>query len=283
MNTDQRLRALSDFLIAHRAKLTPQSVGLPAGARRRTPGLRREEVAQIAGVSTTWYTWLEQGRDIRMSAQVLERIAFALQLNDDERDYMLALALEQTTAAAPAPDTAVDKMPEALERIIGELRGCPVIVSDRKLGIVGWNKAAAAVFMDFAQVPPEERNMIWLLFTRKELRTLAANWEQFVRGFLAIFRYYYGKYVGDAWYGEFIQRLSSFNADFRTLWDINDVSPAPEVSIEFRHAKAGKMLFDLTSMQVQGQTDLRCSVYTPSPGSETEAKLKRLMDRIERR
>lgn len=279
MNNDQRMKALSAFLTAHRAKLGPHSVGLPAGGRRRTPGLRREEVAQIAGVSTTWYTWLEQGRDIRMSPQVLERIAYALKLNEDERSYLFALALEQPVPAAS--ETSSTGMPAALQTIVDELHWCPTIVSDRKCDIVGWNKAAAAVFMDFAQVPPEERNLIWLLFTRKELRALAVNWEEFVRGFLAIFRYYYGKFLGDTWYGEFIERLSGQNADFRTLWDKNDVSAAPEVFIEFRHAKAGKMLFDLTSMQVQGQADLRCSVYTPSSDSGTEAKLKRLLHRLE--
>lgn len=278
MNNDRRMQVLSEFLMARRARLQPQSVGLPAGGRRRTPGLRREEVAQIAGVSTTWYTWLEQGRDIRMSAQVLDRIAYALQLNDEERAYLFTLALEQPAPAPAEPQEA--GMSPALDIILGELRYCPTIVSDRKCGIVGWNKAAAAVFMDFAQVSVEERNLIWLLFTRKELRALAANWEDFVRGFLAIFRYYYGKYVGDAWYGDFIDRLSRQNSEFRLLWDINDVSSAPEVWIEFRHAKAGKMLFDLTSMQVQGQAELRCSVYTPSSGSDTEAKMKRLMSRL---
>lgn len=278
MNDDHRLSALSEFLTAHRARLHPQSVGLPAGGRRRTPGLRREEVAQIAGVSTTWYTWLEQGRDIRMSAQVLDRIAYALQLNEEERKYMFALAFEQP-ASAPVEERAAGLSP-ALDIILGELRYCPTIVSDRRCDIVGWNNAAAAVFMDFAHVPAEERNLIWLLFTRKELRALAVNWEDFVRGFLAIFRYYYGKYVGDAWYGDFIERLSGQNGEFRKLWDINDVSSAPEVFIEFRHAKAGKMLFDLTSMQVQERADLRCSVYTPSIGSDTETKMKRLMSRL---
>lgn len=279
MNNDQRLLALSEFLTAHRARLQPQSVGLPAGGRRRTPGLRREEVAQVAGVSTTWYTWLEQGRDIRMSAQVLDRIAYALQLKEEERKHLFTLAFEQP-APAPAEEHSAELSP-ALNMILGELRYCPTIISDRKCGIVGWNKAAAAVFMDFAQVPPEERNLVWLLFTRKELRALAVNWEDFVRGFLAIFRYYYGKYVGDAWYGDFIERLSRLNGEFRKLWDINDVSSAPEVFIEFRHAKAGKMLFDLTSLQVQERADLRCSVYTPSAGSDTEAKMKRLMSRLE--
>ncbi|PYI51884.1 helix-turn-helix transcriptional regulator [Paenibacillus flagellatus] len=278
LSPDPRRQSLSEFLTAHRARLQPQSVGLPAGGRRRTPGLRREEVAQVAGVSTTWYTWLEQGRDISMSAQVLDRIAFALRLNEEERDYLFALALGPS---APAP--AADKPPElpsSLGLILGELKYCPSIVSDRKCDIVGWNRAASAVFMDFEQVPPDERNLIWLLFTRKELRALAVNWEHFVSGFIAIFRYYYGKYVGDPWYGSFVERLGGRNEEFRAFWDRNDVSSAPELFIEFRHAKAGKMLFDLTSMQVQGRADLRCSVYTPSVGSDTETKMKRLMSRL---
>jgi transcriptional regulator with XRE-family HTH domain len=278
MNKDQRLLALSEFLKAHRARLQPQSVGLPAGGRRRTPGLRREEVAQIAGVSTTWYTWLEQGRDIKMSVQVLDRIAYALQLNEEERKYLFLLALEQT--AAP-PDPAPPQRPSpALQWMLDELRFSPAIVTDRRCDIVGWNKAAAAVFMDFDQVPTEKRNVIWLLFTRKELRALAANWDEFTSGFLAIFRYCYGLYAGDPWYGDFIERLSREAGEFRTYWDRNDVSSYSEANIEFRHAKAGKMLFDLTSLQVQGRDGLRCSVYTPSPGSDTETKMKRLMSRL---
>src|SRR5437870_1605778 len=103
VNNDVRLQALSEFLKTHRAKLQPSAVGLPEGGRRRTPGLRREEVAQIAGISTTWYTWLEQGREITVSAQVLDRIAFALQLNEEERKYLFMLALDQ-----PAPSTETD-------------------------------------------------------------------------------------------------------------------------------------------------------------------------------
>jgi len=281
MNNVERLAALSEFLTTHRARLQPEAVGIPAVGRRRTPGLRREEVAQIAGVSTTWYTWLEQGRQIKMSAQVLDRIAFALQLNEDERQYLFMLALEQ-----PAPTPVVERasiMTPALGRIMEELRECPAILFDRRCNIVGWNRAAAAVFIDFEQVPPAERNIIWLLFTRKEFKALAANWNDFVSGFLAMFRSYYGQYVGDDWYSGFIRSISEHNAEFAALWHRNDVSSAPEVSIEFRHAKAGKMLFDLTMLQVQGQSDLRCSVYTPSPGTGTEDKLRLLQKRLERR
>ncbi|SDD71370.1 Helix-turn-helix domain-containing protein [Paenibacillus sp. UNCCL117] len=279
MNKDVRLSALAEFLVSHRARLQPVDVGLPAGTRRRTPGLRREEVAQLAGVSTTWYTWLEQGREITVSPQVLECVAAALRLNEDERHYLFALASEQPSQTASAGASETGAMPPSLHILLTELASCPAIVSDRRCQIVGWNDAAAAVFMEFDQVPPEERNLIWLLFTRKEFRALAANWYEFVCGFLAIFRYYYGRYVGDPWYGEFIARLSEQNPDFLSIWNRNDVSPAPEVFIEFRHAKAGKMLFDLSSLQVQGPTDLRISVYTPSPGSDTAAKLGLAMKR----
>lgn len=278
MDTKERLQALSKFLTAHRARILPSEVGLLGGSRRRTPGLRREEVATIAGVSTTWYTWLEQGRAIKMSVQVLDRIAFALQLNEDERQYLFMLALEQ-----PAPTTFVDKAPiisPALSRILTGLHDCPTIISDRRCNIVGWNQAAAAIFLDFSMIPVEQRNMIWLLFTRKELKALAVNWSDFVKGFLSMFRSYYGQYVADNWYSEFIEQMSEQNRDFGNFWNQSDVSTAPEVFIEFRHARVGKMLFDLTTLQVQGRTDLRCSVYTPSPGSDTELKVRLLMSKI---
>ncbi|WP_274363436.1 helix-turn-helix transcriptional regulator [Paenibacillus thermotolerans] len=278
MNEQTRLEALSAFLRSQRAKLQPEAVGLIPGGRRRTPGLRREEVAQLAGVSSTWYTWLEQGRDIKVSASVLDAISRALQLNSDERKYLFALATEHAAEPAPMESGAAELSP-SLKKILKELAFCPTIISDRRCNIVGWNDAASFVFLDFNQVPSEHRNMIRLLFTRKELRALAVNWEHFVRGFLSIFRSYYGQYVGDEWYGKFIEEMRGLNPEFEPLWNESRVSSAPEVLIEFRHAKAGKMLFHLTSLQVQGETDARCSIYTPVEGSRTEEKLKRSMQK----
>ncbi|MBG9791865.1 DNA-binding protein [Paenibacillus dendritiformis] len=280
MNSPTRLQMLSEFLRAKRAQLLPQSVGLPAGTRRRTPGLRREEVAQLAGVSTTWYTWLEQGRDIQVSASVLDSVAAALKLTVDERKYLYALALEGGAGPAVREEEEPQISP-ALQRILQELRHCPTIVSDRRCHIVGWNEAASHVFLDFTAIPPEERNMIRLLFTRKEFQSLAVNWEHFVKGFLSIFRAYYGQYVEDEWYDRFLEEMKEVHPDFQRLWNQSQVSTAPEVVIEFRHARAGKMLFHLTSLQVQGDADLRCSIYTPAPESSTEFKLVKLMDRRE--
>lgn len=278
MDREARLQALSAFLKTKRAKISPESVGLPPGTRRRTPGLRREEVAQLAGISTTWYTWLEQGRDIRMSASVLDCVASALQMTADERKYMHALALEAGAGASLAKEEPPE-ISTSLRKIVDELRFCPAIISDRRLFIVGWNEAASHVFLDFGKIPFEERNMIRLLFTRKELQRLAVNWDQFMRGFLAIFRAYYGQYVEDDWYSHFLEEMKGVHPDFEPLWQQSEVQSAPEVSIEFRHAKAGKMLFHLTSLQVQGIADLRCSIYTPDPDSPTESKLKKLMER----
>lgn len=278
MSNQNRLQALSDFLKSRRAAISPAAAGLPEGSRRRTPGLRREEVAQLAGVSNTWYTWLEQGRDIKVSPSVLDCIAAALRLTKDERSYLFALALDNGPGSMIYPQEESSVIHPSLQKILQELKSCPTIISDRHCGIVGWNEAAAHVFLDFAKLPPEQRNMISLLFVRKEFRRLAVNWEQFVRGYLSIFRAYYGQYLEDRWYDDFIAEMKDQHPEFNQLWEESRVSSAPDVVLEFRHAKAGKMLFHLTSLQVQGSTDLRCSIYTPAGDSNTEFKLKQLME-----
>ncbi|WP_028544491.1 helix-turn-helix transcriptional regulator [Paenibacillus taiwanensis] len=275
-NHPTKLQVLSEFLKTQRAKIMPQAVGLPSGTRRRTPGLRREEVAQLAGVSTTWYTWLEQGRDIHVSSSVLDSIASALQLTVDERKYLYALATESGSGTYVIHEEQ-PRISPSLQRILSELKHCPTIISDRKCDIVGWNEAAAHVFLDFNLIPHEDRNMIRLLFTRKEFQSLAVNWEHFVKGFLSIFRAYYGQHVEDQWYESFLEEMREVHPEFQQLWNQSQVSSAPEVVIEFRHAKAGKMLFHLTSLQVHGDTDLRVSIYTPAPESSTEYKLQKLM------
>lgn len=279
MNPETRLEALSEFLKAKRSKLNPQMVGLPMGTRRRTPGLRREEVAQLAGVSTTWYTWLEQGRDIKVSTSVLDAISDALKLSNDEKKYLYALALEEGSGGNPVfSNTEEITISPSIKRILQELRYCPTIITDRRCFIVGWNQAAANVFLDFDLIPTEQRNLIQLLFSRKEFRSLAVNWAHFVKGFMAIFRTYYGQYVADEWYKQFIQDMEQAYPEFQQLWNESEVSSAPDIQIEFRHAKAGKMIFNLTSLQVQGKNDLRCSVYTPVENTGTELKLKRLIE-----
>lgn len=277
MNSASRLQALSAFLKSKRALISPESAGFPVGTRRRTPGLRREEVAQLAGVSLTWYTWLEQGRDIQASPSVLDCVAGALRLNADERKYLYSLALEGG-ANVPTTEPVMPLINPSLQKILNELTYCPAIVSDRMCNIVGWNEAARFVFLDFERIPSERRNMIRLLFERPEFRRLAVNWEQFASGFLSMFRSYYGRYVGDEWYDIFLNEMTTAYPEFRNMWEHGQVSYAPEVHLEFRHAKAGKMVYELTSLSVYGQDDLRCSIYTPAAETTTESKLRRLME-----
>ncbi|OWA34557.1 transcriptional regulator [Saccharibacillus sp. O16] len=277
MNSASRLQALSAFLKSKRAGISPESAGFPSGTRRRTPGLRREEVAQLAGVSITWYTWLEQGRDIQASPSVLDCVASALRMNADERKYLYSLALEGGSSTLPVEPTSALISP-SLQKILSELTYCPAIVSDRMCNIVGWNEAACFVFLDFERIPSERRNMIRLLFERPEFRRLAVNWEQFASGFLSMFRSYYGRYVGDEWYDVFLGEMITAYPEFKNMWEHGQVSYAPEVHLEFRHAKGGKMVYELTSLSVSGQDDLRLSIYTPAPDTPTESKLRRLME-----
>lgn len=276
MNRQTKLQVLSEFLKSARARLSPATVGLPEGTRRRTPGLRREEVAALANVSSTWYTWLEQGRDISVSPLVLDSVATALRLTSDERKYIFALARDTGSPASTPKDEVPDISP-SLSRMIAELRCCPAVISDRRCNIVAWNAAAGRVFMEFGNIAADERNMIRLLFARREFRRLAVNWESFATEYLAMFRAYYGQYADDEWYERFLEEMSAAYPEFNRLWSAGNVSYAPEVLLEFRHANAGKMLFQLTSLHVHGNADLRCSIYTPAPNSNTDAKMAVLM------
>ena len=167
MDNQQRRTALAHFLKARRARLSPSDVGLPPGVRRRTPGLRREEVAQLAEVGITWYTWLEQGRDINVSETILIRIADALQLTQDERLYLLML----TRSSFPTPPSPTLTSISPLLQQLLDIQGInPAYLTGRRCDILAWNQSAAKVFGDFGAIPVEERNLIWLLFTDSTFR-----------------------------------------------------------------------------------------------------------------
>jgi transcriptional regulator with XRE-family HTH domain len=271
---EQRLHTLGHFLKKSRSQLSPSAAGLLLSGRRRTPGLRREEVAQLAGVSTTWYTWLEQGRTIQVSSNVLERIAAALQLNPEERSYLFMLAIPQASAVFDEQPAAIHP---TLQRILDYLSPCPAFIADRRCNIVGWNQAANAMLGDIGPLKREERNIVWLSFMKKELREIVVNWEDFAKDFLAILRNYYGQYKGDPWYTEFVEHCGRVNPQFQQLWQHSEVPPLPKTVREFKHPHAGSMRFEITSFQVYAHADLRCCVYTPLPDTETEAKMKQLL------
>src|SRR5579864_5056867 len=180
-----RLQELGDFLRTRRAKLTPEEVGLPRGSRRKTPGLRRVEVAQLVGVSVDWYTWLEQGRSITPSTQVLERLVQTLRLDTQERTHLFLLAQQQ-------PPPALLQEPEivspALQRFLDQFGARPAFVSGRRWDILAWNDAGCAVFGDFRRMTTRERNTIWGIFTNPLSRQYVVDWEEDARQILAQFR-----------------------------------------------------------------------------------------------
>jgi transcriptional regulator with XRE-family HTH domain len=191
---EHRLKALGDYLKSRRSRLTPSITGLPDGQlKRRMAGLKREEVALLAGVSTTWYTWLEQGRDINVSKQVLQSIARALRLNNNEYLHMLHLA---QLSAPDLTSLTINPLPSSLQKILDDLSHPAMIVNNRS-DVLAWNLSSCEYFTDFAKVPLHERNMTWQFFAYKSLRCRITNWEECANYAVAVFRVFCDRNAGD--------------------------------------------------------------------------------------
>ncbi|WKW52415.1 helix-turn-helix transcriptional regulator [Rhodomicrobium lacus] len=267
-------RPLGEFLQSRRARLDPSDCGFPAG-RRRTPGLRREEVAQLAGVSVTWYTWLEQGREIQVSTQTLEGIARALRLDRAEREHLFLLAQGRPPAMAewrPREVTA------ALQRMLDGLAYSPAYIRTKRWDIVGWNRAVALTFADYGAMAPHERNSIRLVFTHPAWRTLMVDWEADAKKALAIFRADFARAGNDPRFLELVDELDRLSPEFHQWWPRHDVRNHGEGVKAVRHPKVGLMSLEYTAFIVESDPDLRMVVYTPAPGSDTADKIARLVD-----
>jgi transcriptional regulator with XRE-family HTH domain len=231
-----RRKELSDFLRTRRARISPADQGFPAAQRRRTPGLRREEVAQLAGMSATWYTWLEQRRPIRVSAGILDNLARVLQLNPVERTQLYRLARREPI---------IDSIPQheivspRLQRMLDQTDLMPAFVMGRRWDLLGWNRAARAFLLDFEQIPPEERNLVWLIFTHPALRSLFVEWSTRARDALARFRADYGRYPGDSHFVQLVDRLNAVSPEFAQWWSCHDVLPLSEGRLQYNHPLGG--------------------------------------------
>ena len=275
MDDEQRRTELRCFLRARRARLSPLQVGLPAGGRRRTPGLRREELAQLAGVGTTWYTWLEQGRPITVSASVLESLADTLRLDTVERAHLFILARGEVPTT---PLVATETVEPALQQILDALGPCPAYVANARWDVVAWNEAACRVFMDFAALSPRDRNLLWSMFMHPLSRQLYVDWEGAAQHILAFFRASTGRYVGETWFTALVSELSRASPEFAAWWPRNDVYGSPrEAHKEVRHPLVGRLALHASPFQLAQSPELFMIVYTPVPGTETAAKLRRLM------
>jgi transcriptional regulator with XRE-family HTH domain len=262
-------RQLIDFLKGCRARLTPSQVGLPDTNRRRTPGLRREDVAALAGVSVTWYTWLEQGRDIQVSADVLERIATTLRMSPDEREYLFALVQHR-----PAPPTAARTEPlsSAAIRMLESL-GVPAIILTARWDLVAWNEIARRLLRDYGKLPPERRNLLRLLLVDDEAyRRDPEAFEMMVRRLLAKFRVDYSQAGDDPAFEELIADLDASCPVFRRYWGLAEVVGKHEAVVTL--PQAPDITFEHSSYVPEGSSNLRLVIFAPYD----ESSAKRLRD-----
>lgn len=270
----QRLQELGDFLRTRRARLAPEDMGLSPGSRRRTPGLRRAEVAHLAGVSVDWYTWLEQGRPITVSTQVLESLVHALHLNTDEREHLFFLAHQQ-----PPPKRAMEPeiVSPTLQHFLDHQYLSPAFVVGRRWDVVAWNETARVVFGDFGQMTTHERNSVWRLFTSPAHRQLLVNWEGHARRVLAQFRATCGRYPDDPRLTELVHDLMLRSPEFRAWWPDHEVLGTPEGQKTFNHPQAGYLMFEHLTFQVFDAPDLKVNMYIPLDEADTPAKISHLL------
>jgi transcriptional regulator with XRE-family HTH domain len=274
MRNDTKRRAeLADFLKTRRARLRPEQFGLPGVGRRRTPGLRRDEVAHLAGVGVSWYTWLEQGRDITVSNQVLESLAEALQLTREERRHLFLLARGMVPVADES--TFATPLPEGLQAVLNALGTAPAILIDERFNLVAWNESACRVFGDFTLLSEKERNRIWYLFINPAARQLFVHWEQATHHAVMHLRSVYAVYAGDLWFEQFLLDLQQASPEFHRLWSQHDVQESCDLhhEKELNHPQVGRLLFSSTILIVSGVSSLKIVVYAPS-SPETRMKLE---------
>ena len=273
---EHRLQELGDFLRTRRARLAPEDVGLPRGSRRKTPGLRRAEVAQLVGVSVDWYIWLEQGRSITPSTQVLERLVQTLRLDANERTHHFLLAQQQ---APPALLLESEIVSPALQHFLDQFGARPAFVSGRRWDILAWNDAGCAVLGDFRlRTAPRERNTIWGIFTNPLSRQVVVDWEEDARHLLAQFRSSCGRYPGDAQLTELIHDLMLASPEFRAWWPDHEVHSGQEGWKKLKHPQVGYLLFERLTFQVFDTPDLKVTVYTPLEEADTPRKMVQLLE-----
>ncbi len=252
-------KELGAFLSSRRGRLQPGELGLPTG-QRRTPGLRREEVALLAGVSVSWYTWLEQGRDIGVSAEMLKRLSVVLRLDPAESLHLLALSSRQ-----PPVVTIPGGLSDALVHLVQAIDPVPAYVRNSRLDILAWNPAVADLFVDYGALEPHERNTLRLIFLYAPYHSLMREWEQQARATIRVFRAARAKVSDKAPFDRLVEELCMKSEQFRTWWPAVDVQGFDEGLKHLRHPTRG--LLDLTYMALtpEGRPDLSLVTYIPRP------------------
>jgi transcriptional regulator with XRE-family HTH domain len=270
---EQSDNLVGSYLKDRRAKLDPAALGFPL-TRRRTPGLRREEVAQRANVSTTWYTWLEQGRGGAPSAEVLNRIAHALMLTDVEREHLFLLALGRPPEVRYR---AAEGVTPRLQRVLDSLELSPAYVKTSTWDIVAWNRAATAVLADYGALSVEQRNILRLIFSKSRVRDAQTDWEGVARFAVASFRADSARAGAAKNAKALVDELCQLSPEFNSMWRDNDVGSSYSDLIKYvRHPRVGTIGLEYTSFAVDGRPDLGLVIYNPATPADV-ARIRSLL------
>ena len=258
---------LGTYLRDRRARLDPAAFGLPA-ERRRTPGLRREEVAQKANISPTWYTWLEQGRGGAPSADVLDRIARALMLTDIEREHLFLLGLGRPPEARYRKNEGVTPR---LQRVLDALDPSPALLRTATWDVVAWNRGASVMLMDYGSLPPEQRNMLRFVFLDPRARAAHYDWESVARFVLGAFRLDSARAGAAADVEPLVDELSRLSPEFKSMWRENDLPGAHSEAVKhLRHPVLGPIAFEYSAFAVDGRRDLSLLIYNPATPADAD-------------
>jgi transcriptional regulator with XRE-family HTH domain len=247
------------YLKDRRHRLDPAALGF-VGGRRRTPGLRREEVAQRAHISPTWYTWLEQGRGGAPSAEVLNRIASGLMLTEPEREHLFMLGLGRPPVVGYKKPDGVSPR---LQRVLDAMEISPAIVKTAMWDVVAWNRAAAELLTDYAALAPEERNILRLVFADSRVRARQEDWQSVAKFVVGAFRADAARAGETAKVEQFVDELSRLSPEFETLWRANDVNAHGEGTKRLHHPQLGLLEFEYSAFAVDGRPDLGMILYNP--------------------
>lgn len=258
---------LAEFLRKHREKIAPEDVGLPRGRRRRTPGLRREEVAALAGVGLTWYTWLEQGRDISVSATFLDNLSKVLKLDAAERRHLFLLAHQRLPSELGKTWCSV---PPLVQQLMDDLPARPAYILNLRWDVLAWNNAADKL-LSFSSHTPERRNMLWLLFTDPAVRELFTPWEEQACQMLASFRRDFARAAQDPAIDALVDELTKVSPEFKQWWKTQEVNAPCQGVRHLYLEEMGAIALDHTTLTVDEERHLRL-VYYAVKGSDAEAR-----------
>jgi transcriptional regulator with XRE-family HTH domain len=265
---ERRRAELGSFLKARRARLSPADFGMPPGSRRRTPGLRREEVALLAGVGVTWYTWLEQGRQINASVQVLDAVASTLRLDRAEREHLYRLA-----EATPVKTECVRAvLPDTIREIVDSLEPLPARLVNARFDVLYSNDAAEELFWEWHTMPCIHKNTLWCCITEESARAKFPEYDRHVRYMVARLRAGYSSHIGDPDWEEDIRRLSSLSREFAELWARHEVANSQARALSYQHPHAGLVRFYVSELDVPDMPETQLTVYTPAD-EETRTRM----------